>query len=64
MIIEGIMEGDCSSFDLMFATDFEEFYYEDGDAVVREGHPVGFDVDTDRGVELVLFDHIYWNPQY
>jgi len=63
-IRDGILEGDYSSFELMFATDFEEFYYEEGDEVVPEGHPIGFDVDTDEGVELVLFDSIYWNPQY
>ena len=63
-IIEGLTQGDHSSFELMFATEFEEFYYEDGNNVVPEGHPVGFDVDTDEGVELVLFDHIYWNPPY
>ena len=64
MIMNGILEGDYSSFELMFATDFEEFYYEEGDEVVPEGYPIGFDVDTDEGVELVLFSNIYWNPQY
>ena len=64
MIKEGILEGNYDSFELMFATEFEEFYYEDTDKVVPKGHPIGFDVDTDEGVELVLFDSIYWNPQY
>lgn len=64
MIMKGILEGNYNSFELMFATDFEEFYYEETDKAVPEGHPIGFDVDTDEGVELVLFDSIYWNPKY
>ena len=46
VIKEGILEGNYDSFELMFATEFEEFYYEDTDKAVPEGHPIGFDVDT------------------
>lgn len=53
-----------SSFDIMCATEFEEFFYEDNDEKVPAGEPVGLDVETDEGVELVLFNNIYWNPQY
>ena len=53
-----------SSLDIVCATEFEEFYYEDTEEVVPEGEPVGLDVDTPEGVELVLFANIYWNPQY
>ena len=53
-----------SSFDIMCATEFEEFFYEDTNDVVPEGEPVGLDVETDEGVELVLFSNIYWSPQY
>lgn len=53
-----------SSFDIVCATEFEEFYYDDTDQVVPEGEPVGLDVDTSEGVELVLFSNIYWSPQY
>ena len=53
-----------SSFDIMCATEFEEFFYEDTNEVVLEGEPVGLDVETDEGVELVLFSNIYWSPQY
>ena len=53
-----------SSFDIMCATEFEEFFYEDTDEVVPEGEPVGLDVETHEGVELVLFNNIYWSPQY
>ena len=53
-----------SSFDIMCATEFEEFYYENTDEVVPEGEPIGVDIDTENGTELVLFSNIYWNPQY
>ena len=51
-----------SSFDVICATEHEEFYYEDSDDPVQEGEPVGLDVETQEGVELVLFSNIYWNP--
>ena len=57
-----IME--TTTLDIMCATEFEEFYYEETDEVVPEGEPVGLDIDTDEGVKLVLFSNIYWNPQY
>ena len=53
-----------SSFDIMCATQFPEFFYDDTEEQVPEGEPIGLDVDTDEGVELVLFSNIYWNPQY
>jgi hypothetical protein len=53
-----------NTMEIMCATDFEEFYYEDTEEVVPEGEPIGVDVDTEDGVELVLFSNIYWNPQY
>jgi len=53
-----------SSLDIMCATEFEEFYYKETDGVIPEGEPVGFDVETKEGVELVLFSNVYWNPQY
>ena len=53
-----------SSLDVVCATDYEEFFYKENDEPVCEGTPVGFDVDKEEGVELVLFTDIYWNPQY
>ncbi len=54
-----------SSASLMYATEFEEFYYEDTDEVVPEGEAIGMDVDnSEGGVDLILFSNIYWNPQY
>ena len=55
---------DMMSVDIMCATNFEEFYYEDTNEVVPEGEPIGLDVDTEDGFDLVLFSDIYWNPQY
>ena len=58
------------SWDIMHATEVEEFYYKDElpfygkDKPVKEGDPIGFDVETGEGIELVLFDNVYWNPKY
>ena len=46
----------------MCATEVEEFFYKDTDEPVMEGDPIGLDVDSENGVELVLFSNIYWNP--
>ena len=58
------MKTNTTSFDIMYATEFPEFFYKDTDAQVSEGEPIGFDVDTKDGVELVLFSNVYWSPQY
>ena len=53
-----------SSLDILCATEVEEFYYSNNDDPVPEGEPIGVDVDTPQGVELVLFSNIYWNPRF
>jgi len=53
-----------STLDILCATDEDEFYYETTNELVPEGEPVGIDVDTDKGVELVLFSNVYWQPNY
>ena len=53
-----------SSLDIVCATDFEEFYYKDTDELVPENEPVGLDIETPAGVDLVLCSNVYWNPQY
>lgn len=60
------------SYELIYASDYEEFFYVEDDMPVSEGNPVGFEMTVeDRGnpdtppsieVQLKLFDHIYWNP--
>lgn len=53
-----------SSLDIVCATDVEEFYYKETDKPVPENEPVGLDVETKEGVDLVLFSDVYWNPPY
>jgi hypothetical protein len=68
------IEGSESS-EIICAGEDLEFFYEDSNKAVPEGTPVGFDLTTtderaDFGapirteVELILFNDIYWNPQY
>ena len=51
-----------SSLDIMCACETEEFYYKSNDEPVPEGEPIGLDIETPKGVELVLFSNIYWKP--
>jgi len=46
--------------ELIYASDVEEFFYEDSELPVQEGDPVGVDLDYNQEVKLVLFDGIYW----
>ena len=62
--LNNIDEYNMETMEIMCSTDVEEFYYEDTHEVVPEGEPIGVDVETDEGVELVLFSNIYWNPEY
>lgn len=48
--------------DLVYATEYEEFFYKDSDVAVSEGCPIGVDVYGEDEVHLVLFDDVYWNP--
>lgn len=47
--------------ELVYASSFEEFFYEENDMSVSEGNPVGVDIDMGDHVELVLFEDIYWD---
>ncbi len=51
-----------SSIDIMCASDTEEFFYTQTNEAVPEGEPIGFDVDKEGGVELVLFSDVSWKP--
>ena len=55
---ESIMK--TSSLDITYASEVEEFFYEGTSDPVPEGSPVGIEVDSEEGVELVLFSNIYW----
>jgi hypothetical protein len=47
------------SCELVYASKFEEFFYEENDMSVSEGQPVGVDLELDNEVKFVLFDGIY-----
>ena len=49
-------------YELIYSSDFPEFYYEDSDVPVSEGNLVGVELDMNDTVELILFDDIYWDP--
>ena len=50
--------------DLICATEVEEFFYKDSDIPLSEGEPVGVDIDYGKEVKLILFENIYWKPNY
>lgn len=50
--------------ELVYASDYEEFFYKDTGMSVSNGQPVGVDVDEGVSVHFVLFDDIYWSPNY
>jgi hypothetical protein len=49
-----------SNVDLVYASEVEEFFYEDDDIPVSEGQLVGVDVYFNGRVDLVLLDDVYW----
>jgi hypothetical protein len=63
-----------NTYELVYASDFEEFFYEEDDIAVSEGAPVGIEITIqDPGspdkkpsteVEFQLLNGIYWNPQF
>ena len=63
----------ASSLDLVYASEWEEFFYDseknvdlEVDECVSEGEPVGLDcwnADNTR-CDLVLFNNIYWSPNW
>lgn len=63
-----------NTYELVYASDFEEFFYTEDNEPVSEHTPVGVDITINhRGslddppyteVKFQLFDDIYWNPQF
>jgi hypothetical protein len=47
--------------ELVYASEFEEFFYKENDMSVSEGNPVGVYIDIDNRIEFFLFDDIYWD---
>ena len=50
--------------DLIYSSDFEEFFYVKDDLPVSEGQPVGVDMECGDEVRFILFNDIYWSPNY
>jgi hypothetical protein len=45
--------------ELIYASDFEEFFYCENDWPVSEGNPVGVEIDRGHEIEFILFDEVY-----
>lgn len=50
--------------ELVLATDYEEFYYEDTGEAVPEGEPIGVDCMGDEKMNLYLLNNIYHQFKY
>lgn len=55
------MNAECS---IVNASSFPEFFYKDSHVQVSEGQPVGVEIETSNSVEFILFNYIYWNPDF
>lgn len=44
---------------IIYATEYEEFFYEEDDMPVPEGQPIGVEVDLGDSVELLLLEGLY-----
>jgi len=63
-----------NTYELVYASSFPEFFYQEDNELVSEHTPVGVDVTVHHKgspneaphteVEFHLFDEIYWNPQF
>lgn len=62
-----------NNIELIYASDVEEFFYEDSNEPVQEGDPVGIEWDElenmnfpkrDLIVNFDLLNNIYWNPEH
>jgi len=47
--------------DIVYASEVEEFFYEENDLPVTEGQIIGVEISHEDSVELVLFEDIYWS---
>jgi hypothetical protein len=53
--------------ELVYASDIEEFFYEDSNEAVQDGDPVGVEWDElvkakEPVIHFTLFKNIYWSP--
>lgn len=50
--------------ELVYASSFPEFFYKENNQLVSEGNPVGVDVYQASEVPFILFEDIYWHPDF
>ena len=48
---------------VIYASDVEEFFYEETNKVVPEGDVVGVEIEESNNIDLVLFSNIYWTDE-
>lgn len=52
-----------TSFEIVYASEVEEFFYEDSDLPVAEGDPVGVEFDLPNESNLILSKGIYFSQE-
>jgi hypothetical protein len=52
-----------NNWEVICASEVEEFFYEESDDAVPEGDVVGIEVNNSKSSELVLFSNIYWSDK-
>ena len=52
-----------NNWQVVCASDEEEFFCEENDQVVTEGDAVGVEIDRGNSIDLVLFSNIYWSDK-
>ena len=52
-----------NSFNLVHASEIEEFFYEKNEEAVEEGEVVGIEIENEDTVDIVLFSDIYFSQQ-
>lgn len=46
--------------ELIYASKYEEFFYQADDMPVTEGQPIGVEIEREDKVDFILFNDIYW----
>lgn len=52
-----------NNWQVVCASDEEEFFYEETNEVVEQGDAVGVEIDRGKSIDLVLFSNIYWSDK-
>ena len=47
----------------MYASEVEEFFWEESGISVSEGIPVGIEQESGENIDLILFEDIYWSDE-